>query len=648
MLGRRRPPREQPPSRRPDPGRQCTETALSTGQRCGQWAARDSEAQVCKKHGHAEPAPRRAVTAAVASLQMDGVGWKTWRFGHRQWQNEAWRLYDITGQLRFVANWVGNSVSRCRLYVAEVDANGDAAAEAEDEKVAALAAGPLGSGSAKDEALRLLGINLFVPGEAYIVAESGGLPGGEDRWFVVSGRQVKRQGDRIVVKKSDLFGGGMLEFRPGEDLMLRVWTPHPADTDEPDSPTRSAIPDLREIEALRKREFAELDSRLAGAGLLPLPEGIDFPASDDDPAGMEGLQARLMRAMSTSLQDRSSASAMVPIMFTVPGEFLDKIRQVTFWSELSAQLLPMRESAIRSLAQSLDVPAEILTGLGESNHWAAWQVAEDTITTQIEPVLSRIADALTTGWLRGALEGVGADPDRYTYAFDTAPLAARPNRTADALNYHGAMLLSDEAAVTAGAFVSEDLPNPEERLRRLMERAVTATPSLLADPIVQGILGVPALAVAPNDGDGTSAPPPAEVRDDRALPEQTPPSEEPAALVAVSNLAVLRALGLAGGRLVPHRLRDRWPGTLKHHLHARHGPVARDRAEEVLRGAWDDLDVVAAQDLRVDPTQLRLLLHGFCVELLTRGLAYDTGLLRDLVSAAMRTNRLSPPAGVAA
>lgn len=651
MLGRRRTRPAPTPIRRPDPDRQCTETAASTGQRCGQWARPGSDLQVCRRHTPAEvevEPRRRAVTAAVASLQMDGVGWRTWKFGSRQWQAEAWRQYDITGQLRFVANWVGNSVSRCRLFVAEVDDNGDAGAEVTDEKVAALASGPLGSGSAKDESLRLLGINLFVPGEAYIVAESGGGVDGTDRWFVVSGDQISRRGDRITIDKPEMFGGpGQMEWRPGEDLLLRVWTPHPRRTDEPDSPTRSAIPDLRKIESIRKRTFAELDSRLAGAGLLFLPDGVDFPRGDDEPAGVEGLQALLGKAMSVSLQDRSSASAMVPIMATLPADTIDKVKHLTFWSELSDQLLPMEEATLRSLAQSLDIPPEVMLGLGDTNHWSSWAISEDAITTQIGPVLSRIADALTTGWLRSALEALGADPDRYTYAFDTAPLAARPNRTADALNYHGALLLSDKAAVTAGAFVDDDLPSPEERLRRLMERAVTATPSLLADPMVQQILGVPAITVAPADSGGEPSEP-APVRDDRALPEQTPQTEDTAALLPVANFAVRRALSLAGGRLVPHRLRDRHPGCARHELHARHGPVDRPRADEVLRGAWDDLDAVAAADLRVDPAQLRGLLHGFCVELLTRGMCYDERLLRDLLSAAVRTRRLAAPEAVAA
>ena len=108
-----------------------------------------------------------------------------------------------------------------------------------------------------------------------------------------------------------------------------------------------------------------------------------------------------------------------------------------------------------------------------------------------------------------------------------------------------------------------------------------------------------------------------------------------------------RALALAGGRLVSHRQRDRWPDTARHQLHTRHGPVERAQADLILRGAWDDLPAVA-DDLAVDPDALRHLLHGFTVELLTRGMAYDPALLRELVSAAVRQRRLSAPVGVGA
>lgn len=595
---------------------------------------------------------QQALTAAVAAVSMDGVAWKSWRFGDKTWQRDAWRLYDITGALRFVANWAGNCCSRCRLYVAEVDESGEPAQEAEEAEVRALATGPLGRGPAKDEALRLAGINLFVPGECYIVAEAGAdEDGGEDRWFIVSGRQIKRQGDQIMIRRSQLLGGGHMIYRDGIDLILRCWTPHPADTDQPDSPTRSAIPDLREIEALRKREFAELDSRLSGAGLLPLPEGIDFPRTDGTPPTPAGFMTTLQRAMATSLQDRASAEAMVPIMFTVPGQYLDKIRPVTFWSELSDQILPLRQNAVRSLAQSLDVPPEVLLGLGDTNHWSAWAISEEAVTTQIVPLLSRIADALTQGYLRPALEEMGLDPELYCYAFDTAPLTTRPNRAADALNYHKEGLISDKAAVTAGAFTEEQMPDKAERLRRMAERAIAAAPTLLADPILRELIGL-SPSQAPDDDEAdtdgnTGGEDPADTDDTRSLPERTPQTDDGnaslAALLPVAKLSVHRALGLAGGRLVSHRQRDRWPGTGRHELHTRAGPVTRERADELLRGAWDELPHVA-EDLGVDATQLTGLLHGFCVELLARAMPLDNDLLADTIGAAVRLRRLRAPA----
>lgn len=576
-----------------------------------------------------------ALTAAVSSVQMTGTAWKAWKFGDRSWQAEAWRLYDITGQLRFVANWVGNSISRCRLYVAEVDEDGEATHEVKDNPaVAGLAAGPLGRGPAKDESLRLLGINLFVPGEAFIIAEADGQGEGVDRWFVVSGSQINRLGDEITVKRSQLQGGGTMTYREGVDLILRCWTPHPKSTDEPDSPARSSIPDLREIEAIRKREFAELDSRLAGAGMLGLPEGIDFPRAKDDPTGPAGFMAVLQRAMAASLSDRSSAEAMVPIMFTAPAEALDKIKHLTFWTDLSAQLLPLREAAVRSLAQSLDIPPEVMLGLGASNHWSAWAISEEAITTQIVPVLSRIADALTQGYLRAALEEMGLDPDRWVYEFDTAPLTTRPNRSADALNYHEKGLISDDSAREAGAFGEGDMPDDEERIRRILERAVIALPSLLNNPGVQALLGIkldlsPAETGETGGEIGGSEP----VTDEESPPAPTPQTEQAAALFPVANLAVRRALALAGSRLVPHRQRDRYPGCAKHALHVRHGPVDRPRADVVLAGAWDDLHAVA-DDLLVDSGELRDLLHGFAAELLVRGMEHDPGLLREVLRRA--------------
>lgn len=1052
---------------------QCSGTAVTKGRRCTRKAppgevrchhhATASAALV--PYGSSRRTPAHAVTASTAAFNMEGVGWQTWRFGDRAWQREAWRLYDITGPLRFVAGWQANSVSRCRLYVAEVTGSGEAGEEVVDEDIAGLAAVPLGQGPAKDEALRLAALGLFVPGETYMVVEADAGPDGEDRWMVVTGRQIHRQGDQITVRRSLLQGGGDMIYRPGVDLIIRCWTPHPNDVDEPDSPTRSALPDLRELEAIKKREFAELDSRLAGAGVLLLPEGIDFPRGPDDLPGTAGFSALLQRTMGMSLRDRSSAAAMVPIVAQVTADAIDKIKHLTFWSELSEALLPMKESAIKSLAQSLDVPAEILTGVADVNHWctvpgveimtlagwkthdqltvgeqvltlnhetglsewqplqavntwdvtdypmvaikgrghsslttlthrwptlhgtpkyrkrqwdtsgemmarakaagenkqrwdyipraaptadlpteqkysdalvelvawyftegahgvrpgrrtpkvvihqsikvnpencarirraltelfgpesasldkggryataesvarraeakrlraeyprmsaneigrrlgvsgvmagkyletdakvrdsvprwrsvlrrggamvhfvlnataaeailehapgrvvsldfvraltrsqlelfidaairgdghyfgatayfsqkdpqmcdalelaailsgrsvtrgrlvgigrsatgprvktlegltigghttmyaprgrsfsvekytgtiwcpttenrtwlarrngtvyytgnSAWQMSDDAIRTQIVPVLSRIADALTTGYLQGALEVMGLDPRGYMYAFDTSPLTVKPNRSADGLAYYQAGIISEAAAADAGAFGEEQLPDDAERLRRLAERLLAAAPTLAEKfPILLELVGIdapPPVAIEGPPADDEGGEPegePAEPDGEEEAPPATEPDAEndtgpnasTAAVVAVCSLAMVRAMSLAGGRLVPHTKRDAYGDTPRHQLHTRIGPVDRGQADHVLRGAWDDLTHAAAE-LEVDARALGLQLHEFAADLLTRGAPYDPATLRGTITAAVALGHLAPPVGVAA
>ena len=39
---------------------------------------------------------RRALAGATATVPLDSnSSWKTWKFGNRDWQTEAWRLYAV-------------------------------------------------------------------------------------------------------------------------------------------------------------------------------------------------------------------------------------------------------------------------------------------------------------------------------------------------------------------------------------------------------------------------------------------------------------------------------------------------------------------------------------------------------------------------
>lgn len=594
----------------------------------------------------------RSVTAAVSQLSLDGASWKSFKFGDRAWQSDAWRLYDITGQLRFVSNWIGNSVSRCELVVAKVNPNGSIGERVETGEIAELAAGPLGVGNAKAEALRLLGIDLFVSGEAYIVAESGAGPDNADLWWVVTSRQIKKRGDSITIPRPQMYGGGSVEYRDGIDLILRTWTPHPADTTEPDSPTRSAIPDLREMEALRKREFAELDSRLTGAGLLALPESLELPRGDDDPIGAAGFSALLGRIMSRSLSDRSSAEAMVPIIITGPGEDIDQIKHITMWSELSEKISDMRDGALRSLAQSLDIPPEVLIGLGSStNHWNAWAISREAVQIHIKPILSRIAEALTTGFLAPALEAIGENPHAYVYAFDTSALTVNPDRSTDAKDLHDRMLISDEVARSASAWSIKDAPSEKERAIRLTEKLLFTSPdAVLSDPTLRALIGLPEIpetyATPSVDSNPTIEPAkPTENVDSEKPPDEpnsptAPVESTPTGLSYVAHLATRRALSLAGTRLIPHSRRP--SGISSHQLHVHYGPV-RDASviDACLRGQWRNEFSDIKNEFGIDNEAFIGIVEEHCKTLLERGIAHTQEDITALFNSPTVIKRLA-------
>jgi hypothetical protein len=607
---------------------------------------------------------RRALTAATAVIRLDETSsWKTWKFGNKDWQIEAWRLYDIVPELHFLAGRCGESASQARLYVTEVSDTGEDSGETSDREIAKLAAIPLGTGARRDDNLRLAGIDLAVAGECWVVGEgaardpeSSGQP-----WFVVTGSAFKREGGTIKIRRPRVQGGGWLALRDGVDILIRCWRPHPNDVDQSDSFTRSAIVPLREIELLTRRENAELDSRMTGAGVWFLPEGVDFPRGEDDPEGIAGFMAYVQRAAAASMKDQSTASAMVPIMATIPDEMLehlDKLKPITFWSELSAAIGDMRDKAIGRVAVSAEIPTETLTGIANANHWTAWLISEEGIRW-IKGYLSLIADCLTRGFLHPALEARGVeDVERYAYDFDTSKLAARPNRLDDALQLRDRFLLTDEETIRAAAFDPRTMPTAQQRAEMLLLKLAEIRPEILADPAVQDALGIPRISAIggggtsvgsppddadddadgpPNDGEAPDVDSSGELssRLDHRIGQLTasPPTTEHV-FHSAAKLLVYRALELAGGRLTtPAERRGRWSETPRHELHSRVGPITRDKAEKVLTGAWNHIHVVSA-DTGVSADDLHRLLHGYVMELLTRGIPHHDDLLYTALKIA--------------
>lgn len=547
----------------------------------------------------------------------------------RAWQDQAWTFYDTIGELRYGADWVGNMLSRATLYLAR---DGEPV-PVDDQDVAgreyltALFGGPEMQG----EMLRQFGVHLTVAGELYMLGTTSRADG--DRWLVAAATE-------LTVRSGTYYVAGSRVDSDSEPFVLRVWRPHPRKPVEANSPTRAVLSVLAEIDALSKHVFAQLDSRLAGAGVLFTPSEFTLPSAGPT-AGAEAVsqveatsadrfQTALQDAMVASIQDRTDASAVVPIVVTVPGEYIDKAKHLTFWSPLDEHTQQMRNAAIRRLALGLDMPPEQLTGSSDLNHWNLWGVEEAAIKVHAEPLLGLICESLTEGYLWPLLRDDGMDPadaERYAVAPDTSLLRLRPNRSQEAFELYDRGQLSPEALLREVGFDDSDAPSGRQ-VREWFLRKVAAgqtTPDLVADAL--RALGVE-ISSPGDDGVSQARPRPSlenhPHRDPPPVPADVSSNAAADALLAASEVVVQRALERAGNRL-RNRLGRKFNGVpaARTYLHV---PVSTGQLDFLLEGAFDGLDNYVGCRT-VAPDKLATCLDTYCRALLTEGRPHDAQVL---------------------
>lgn len=458
-----------------------------------------------------------AVTAA-AEVIFGGatVGQKIKRAPTQSWQSESWELRKQIGEFRFSGDRVARAVSLCRLFIAKLPDALDAQPEPVTEgAVYELSRMMFGSPALVQQGMKRAGQHLSFNGESLLLIrqdEKGALS-----WAAHSVREITGQGDNM--KLND----GVHETELGPtDMVVRCWSPDPELGGMADCPAQSVLPVARELKGLTEHTSAQIDSRLAGAGLLIVSDQIEVlagqasePEEGDEDAEMDTFVRALVESMTVPLRNRDSAAALVPLVAKVPGDLVDKIKHITFSSPFDAMAKDMREEAIRRVGLGMDSDPSVLLGLGGGNHWSAWLVSEDEVSLVVSPMAATICHAFTAGFLRPILEQVapGEDPSQYLVWFDASALKLRPDKSADARALREAGLISDEATLREVGFdPKSDAPTPEEVVRRLLERLLMAKPDY-----AQAIL--PRLGVELVLPDAAPA-------DDTAAPEDQAPAGE--------------------------------------------------------------------------------------------------------------------------
>lgn len=637
----------------------------------------------------AEPVTRRqsppSLVASAIRTNISDLSYNLWQFRDESWQRELWRFYDIIPEFGFAARWVGQCCSKVRIYVADVDKLGRVQGETTDPKINALADTLLGGPASKAESLRALGINLTVAGECYIVGRPKDFAKEEtrpkDEWYVLSSSEMRRvQSDDGRWQWAWYFpDGNQYTLDLKSNVITRVWTPHPARVWCAEAPAKSCQMVLRELEQLTKYIFSQIDSRLVSAGLLIIPNNMDLPQDPTTPMSAgDSLMMKIATAAAQSMRGEGSALGVLPMV--VESDNPDGWKLVSFESALSSQAMELRKEAVNRLGVGLDMPPEVLTGLGESNHWSGFLIDGYGIKVHIEPLMNRICDALTKAYLIPALEVMGKDPSRYTYAFDTSPLALRPQRLQDALNLYEKKIIGAQAVREAGYFKESDAMDTDEDvenfLREMMlrdgtllqneairlaagipEDIISQEDMIAAMPVDPSMMGIDPMTGAPPPGQEGGGPPPPPAPPTGIASELPPPmpttmSEitnprpptgiqasaasqqqmEDLQIAVVAEATVRRGLELAGKRLLDKETRNRFPDTPTFELHTRIKVDDHARVNRLLHGAWDQLDAMTQYYVAgYDARPLQQSLHHYCAFLLLSGNRHEPQqLLRQL------------------
>lgn len=543
----------------------------------------------------------------------------------KEWQAECYRFYSLIGEARYAAQYYGNAMSKCELFMAEpvvdIEKNTRTLTPSYNSDEAAFLDDVFSGQANQSQMLHDIGVHLTISGECFVVGRFQVAPQGLDLgmagdggmiWEVISPLEMQVNGRNWQLK----FDGQAIPITLTDaDTVVRIWQPDPYQRLRADSPFKSLLPVLKEIENATLHIYTQLISRLAGNGIFFVAEGMDFP--EEQPKEGEEVQTQngpgrlmklLVEAGSKAIADPASPAARLPIIVQVPDDLLDKAgKLVHFWSPLDEKAGEIRDKAIHRFASGMDLPNEMTEGMssntgtggGSSNgvsHWGAWQIEEQAIKIHIEPKLELICSALTVAYIRFQVPGT-----TMVVRYSTKELRLRPDRSKEAMELNQSYLISDAATRREVGFTEDDAPTEEEVRRKILISIASGS-------------ATPEMVWAANELLGTNLPMPPPSTSNERVPELPPapsledhptrprdPSEVAANLLIVAcNAMVITALSRVGARLIQAKVRppESVPNYAIHTFAA--GEVDVDRlladafpfANEMLEGIADPADVM--------------------------------------------------------
>ena len=455
---------------------------------------------------------QRGLTASAERIDLTTL--TTVDRPYSAWQREAWVGYERVGEVHYGFNLLANLLSRVRIYAAAVGEANEAPADVTQPvgkkrlsaRLAKDAAAVMAELQKADFAsqVRTFSLNLSVPGECYLINMPGRYG---STWVIRSTDEVQlRVGGAVVVR--DRGSSREMQTLPANTYIARIWRPNPRFTREPDSSMVGVADSIQELLMLERMVRGAIRSRL-NAGLLFVPDGIagaqatvtsepvlEEPAdpmetlaqqSTVDPAGP--FMSQLMESMMTPVSDEGSASALVPMLATGPGELGAQIKHVTFERANDEWLVKRIEAALERVLQGIDIPKEVVTGLESVKYSNAVVIDENLYKSNIEPLALAFVDALTEVYLRPVLKSPkygysDEDLNKLVVWYDPSEIVTRPNSSNEANEGVDRLMLSPSAWRREHGYAESDAPNEDEIALMLIQK-MTALPDVVTIALLQ-------------------------------------------------------------------------------------------------------------------------------------------------------------------
>jgi hypothetical protein len=473
---------------------------------------------------HPEPAALTASAAPVTSPRTELLRTPD------TWQNEAWEYYQNLGEFRYAADWEANVLSRIRLYAAKLEPGTDEPVRANAGTAVDLMTNFAGGVGGQAQIMAGLATQLTVPGEGYLIVEN---VNGIEQWSVRSIDEVRaaRGHYEVLDENSPRTGDQWRPLATDSLAPIRVWRPNKRFHHRADSPARAARATMRELELVNRHITAQYLSRLASAGVVVFPDEITFPVREEFADAPDPFMAEWIENAKTAISTPGTAAAVVPMPIRVPGEYVDKIAHIDFTLRSDDKIIEKRDSAIKRLASQLNVPPEVLLGMGDLNHWNAWLSDETNLKVNTAPDAELIAQAITTGYLQPRLRASGVE-DWATWVvwYDMSELTLRPDRSDDAIALYDRLEIDGAALRRETGFNEDDKPEGDELHDQGLKVIIKSLPTAAASALSQ--LTGQANEVTQTTDTAPRAPadpePPPEDRTPPDTRDQPPPTDEAA------------------------------------------------------------------------------------------------------------------------